>query len=103
VLACGWWLFAARCWLVVAGCWLLDAGRWTLAAGCWMLDAEYWLLVRLLHYAAVEFTFQNSQVNYRETITAKAEFEFTHKKQTGGSGQYAKVNSRLKLKDESIL
>ena len=31
------------------------------------------------------------QVNYRETITTKAEFDYTHKKQTGGSGQYACV------------
>ncbi len=31
------------------------------------------------------------QVAYRETITRRAELDYTHKKQTGGSGQYAKV------------
>jgi elongation factor G len=31
------------------------------------------------------------QVNYREAISAKADFDYTHKKQTGGSGQYACV------------
>lgn len=31
------------------------------------------------------------QVAYRETITVPAAFDYTHKKQTGGSGQYAKV------------
>jgi elongation factor G len=31
------------------------------------------------------------QVAYRETITRRAEINYTHKKQTGGSGQYAKV------------
>src|SRR6185437_4466722 len=31
------------------------------------------------------------QVAYRETIRQVAEFDYTHKKQTGGSGQYARV------------
>ncbi|MEO8559433.1 MAG: elongation factor G, partial [Rhodospirillales bacterium] len=31
------------------------------------------------------------QVAYRETISKKAEIDYTHKKQSGGSGQYARI------------
>jgi elongation factor G len=35
------------------------------------------------------------QVAYREAITQRAEFNYTHKKQTGGSGQYGRVSGYL--------
>ena len=35
------------------------------------------------------------QVAYRETVRMEAEFDYTHKKQTGGSGQYARTKLRV--------
>ncbi|HEY5141271.1 MAG TPA: elongation factor G, partial [Methylococcales bacterium] len=35
------------------------------------------------------------QVAYRETITKSVEDEYTHKKQSGGSGQYGKINYKI--------
>jgi len=35
------------------------------------------------------------QVAYRETITRTAEIDYTHKKQTGGAGQFARVKLRF--------
>ena len=40
----------------------------------------------------VEVIVGKPQVAYRETITRAVEDEYTHKKQSGGSGQYAKIN-----------
>lgn len=39
----------------------------------------------------VDLIIGNPTVNYRETIGAKAKFNYLHKKQSGGAGQYARV------------
>lgn len=41
------------------------------------------------------------QVSYREAITQPAEIDYTHKKQSGGSGQYARVKIQFTPKEFS--
>ncbi len=43
----------------------------------------------------VEANIGQPKVAYRETITKKVEIDYTHKKQSGGSGQFAKVKIRF--------
>jgi elongation factor G len=38
-----------------------------------------------------DIVYQTPRVPYKETLTSSASSEYTHKKQTGGHGQYAKV------------
>ena len=63
----------------------------TIIAGMGELHLEV-LVDRMKREFRVEANIGKPQVAYRETIRTKvARHDYTHKKQTGGSGQYAKV------------
>ncbi len=42
------------------------------------------------------------QVAYRESISQSSSFDYTHKKQTGGAGQYARVCGNVEPQHESV-
>jgi elongation factor G len=62
----------------------------TIISGMGELHLEVYVERMKREYNA-EVTVGAPQVAYRETITARAEFNYTHKKQTGGSGQFGRV------------
>ena len=53
------------------------------------------LIDRMKREFKVEATVGAPQVAYRETITNSYEVDYTHKKQTGGSGQFAKLQAEF--------
>ncbi len=67
-----------------------DETNETIISGMGELHLEVYIERMRREYNATVVT-GAPQVAYRETITQKAEFDYIHKKQTGGSGQYGRV------------
>jgi elongation factor G len=70
-----------------------DTGQ-TILAGMGELHLEI-IVDRMQREFNVGANVGKPQVAYRETIRQMAEADYTHKKQTGGSGQYARVKLRV--------
>jgi len=62
----------------------------TIIAGMGELHLEVYV-ERIRREYGAEVTTGSPRVAYREAITQRAEFNYTHKKQTGGAGQFARV------------
>jgi len=70
-----------------------DTGQ-TILAGMGELHLEI-IVDRMQREFSVGANVGKPQVAYRETIRQSAEYDYTHKKQTGGSGQYARCKLRI--------
>jgi elongation factor G len=70
-----------------------DTGQ-TILAGMGELHLEI-IVDRMQREFNVGANVGKPQVAYRETIRTTAEYDYTHKKQTGGSGQYARTKIRV--------
>jgi elongation factor G len=66
----------------------------TILSGMGELHLEI-IVDRMMREFGVAANVGKPQVAYRETIRQMAEFDYTHKKQTGGSGQYARCKLRV--------
>lgn len=62
----------------------------TIISGMGELHLEVYV-ERMKREYKVEVITSPPRVSYRETITKRADFNYTHKKQTGGSGQYGRI------------
>ena len=70
-----------------------DSGE-TVIHGMGELQLEVYI-ERMKREYGVQVEVSPPQVAYRETITQRVEYDYTHKKQTGGSGQYGRVAGYL--------
>jgi elongation factor G len=74
----------------------------TVIAGMGELHLEIYI-ERMKREYNVDIISGKPQVNYRETISNGVDFNYLHKKQSGGSGQYARVIGRVEpLTEEEI-
>jgi elongation factor G len=71
----------------------------TLISGMGELHLEVYI-ERIRREYNAEVTTSAPQVAYREALTRRVDFDYTHKKQTGGSGQYGRVMGWVEPSDE---
>jgi elongation factor G len=67
----------------------------TIIAGMGELHLDVYI-ERMKREYKVETIVGEPQVAYRETITEETNYNYTHKKQTGGSGQFAKIAGAMR-------
>jgi elongation factor G len=79
-----------------------EESQQTIISGMGELHLEIYM-ERMKREYGCEVVSGKPQVAYRETITQRSEIAYTHKKQTGGSGQFARVVGYMEpLPDDSV-
>ena len=73
----------------------------TVISGMGELHLEVYIERMRREYSAAVTT-GAPQVAYRETITSRADFNYTHKKQTGGAGQFGRVAGYMEPCEEEF-
>ncbi|PIE02753.1 MAG: elongation factor G [Acidobacteria bacterium] len=74
--------------------WIDEESNETLIAGMGELHLDVYI-ERIKREYKAEVEIGAPQVNYRETIRVASDFNYTHKKQTGGSGQFGCVIGKI--------
>ncbi len=75
-------------------CFVDNETKETIIEGMGELHLDVYVERMRREYSA-EVTTGAPQVAYRETITRQAEFDYVHKKQTGGAGQFGRVSGYM--------
>jgi elongation factor G len=79
-----------------------EESQQTIISGMGELHLDIYM-ERMRREYACEVVAGKPQVAYRETINQRSEIAYTHKKQTGGSGQFAKIAGYLEpLPEDSV-
>jgi elongation factor G len=83
--------------------WVNEETGDTIISGMGELHLEVYIERMRREYQA-EVDTSPPRVAYRETITRKAEFDYIHKKQTGGAGQFGRIGGYLEpIQDEDFV
>jgi elongation factor G len=83
--------------------WVNEETGDTIISGMGELHLEVYIERMRREYQA-EVDTSPPRVAYRETITRKAEFDYIHKKQTGGAGQFGRIGGYLEpVQDEDFV
>jgi len=73
----------------------------TIISGMGELHLEIYV-ERMKREFGAEISTEIPQVAYRETISVRAEFDYIHKKQTGGAGQYGRVTGFIEPSEDGV-